>query len=176
MSHHQDDRPGPYPIGRVGLLTPAEDLPELAGWLVHYRELLATEKVPGAVRQPRISAKLNRYIDSVTTAAQANRANASATSPQITSAVGGAAEPAPPSEQSTTITTAQAAEILGVSARWVRELLDRGEIQGHRTHRGHRDIWQVNRASVLQHKEQDGRNGEHPARPAGGSAGDGQAA
>lgn len=157
--------PRPQTITTPGVLIPAEDVAQVAGWLMLLRDYLTGVRPPGGARQPQLSRALLAYIDTLSEAAREHeaaehRAAVGLGQPKVF--VVGPAQIAGSWEPSETITTAEAGILLDVSAERARQHVASGRIRGYRDKRG---TWQLYRDAVIAYRDN----------PRGTDDGDGQA-
>jgi len=155
-----DSRPAPHLDRFHQLITPPEHLAEMAGWLAVLRDCLAGRQPPASVAQPRVTRRLEEYIEIAARGAGEFAAARVRAAPAVSApaypAVLGAAQPLPVSEAEE-ITTTQAQDLTGVSAEWWRRLAVAGRI---RARQAPRKVWMLNRADVIAYDGSERRSGK----------------
>jgi hypothetical protein len=156
-----DNRPAPHLDRFLQFIVPPEHLPELAGWLAVLRDCLTGRQPPASVLQPRMTRRLEEYIEltarGAREAATARAGDRLGLSALPAPAVLGPAQPLSVSEAEE-ITTTQAQDLTGVSAEWWRRLAIAGRI---RARQAPRKVWMLNRADVIAYggKQRSGTGG-----------------
>jgi hypothetical protein len=168
------ERPEPFLNRWRELTVPPEDLAELAGWLAVLIGYISGRFPPASARQPVVSRKLAAYADlarrgAADFAAAQHRAAAGRDCAPATRRVLAPAQPLSSSGEMITVT--DAAVLLGVKPQRVRQLAGSGRISGRKTAR---DVWELDRGSVIACGEQRRRGRGDGGGEATGGQGEGR--
>ncbi|GAA4630055.1 hypothetical protein GCM10023196_053840 [Actinoallomurus vinaceus] len=140
-------RPQPQTIATPGVLIPADDVAQVAGWLMLLCDYLAGRVPPGTARQPQVGRALLAYIDVMSEAAREHEAAQHRAAARLgttkTIVVGPAQIAGSWISQEETITTTEAGAMLGVTAERARQLAVSEEIRGYKDDSGRRRLYLV---------------------------------
>jgi hypothetical protein len=131
----------------AGVLVPAGSARELATFLRLAVDLVSGRYPAAGVKLPKPSARLSDLLSVLDAQARDHAAASAPGTPPI------APRPAPRPRSGATVTTAQAADRLGYSARWVRQLARKGHLVAVQNEFG---WWVYDAADVAGYQEERG--------------------
>ncbi|WP_327069259.1 helix-turn-helix domain-containing protein [Kitasatospora sp. NBC_01302] len=160
----RDDRPAPT-VFHSGIIVPAELCAELAGALDLLAAYLRGTPPPASCRAPRLSRAAQGVLQAARDAAVLHRRRETARAALATPTPPVLPPAQPPAASTQMVTTAVAAEAVGVSPEWIRRAAAEGRI---RAEQAPRNTWLVDLDDVRAWRAGRTRrsHGGHPERTA----------